>query len=210
MLKVGASTLQDVKVVDITTKRKYALIIVLHNLTYLKTRTDVFVCFGNLKGVTKLDKKKLSNKHEKDIAQFFNGKVQIASGAIPLVGLKGDVITQDYLIECKATEKSFYTLKRKVVEKIEKEAMKCGRTPLLAIRVLNTDYILFRAYDFIDPLEKVICSLDLECRESVKLNETFLESSKDDTKYIRVGGKQWGLLSLPTFSEYFLEEDGFI
>ena len=88
--------------------------------------------------------------------------------------------------------------------------MKCGRIPLLAIWVLNTDFILFRAYDFIDPLEKVICSLDLECRESVKLNETFLESSKDDTKYIRVGGKQWGLLSLPTFSEYFLEEDGFI
>lgn len=210
MLKLGASTLQDVKVVDITTRKIFVLITMLHNLTYLKTRTDVFVCFGNLKGETNLDKKKLSNKHEKDVAQFFDGKVQIASGAIPLVGLKGDVITQDYLIECKATEKSFYTLKRKVVEKIEKEAMKCGRVPLLAIRVINTDYILFRAYDFIDPLEKVICALDLECRESVKLNETFLESSRDDTKYIRVGDKKWGLLALSTFSEYFLEEDSFI
>ena len=210
MLKLGASTLQDVKVVGITTRKIFVRITMLHNLTYLKTRTDVFVCFGNLKGETKLDKKKLSNKHEKDIAQFFGGKVQIASGAIPLVGLKGDVITQDYLIECKATEKSFYTLKRKVVEKIEKEAMKCGRVPLLAIRVINTDYILFRAYDFIDPLEKVICALDLECRESVKLNETFLESSRDDTKYVRVGDKKWGLLALSTFSEYFLEEDSFI
>ncbi len=37
-----------------------------------------------------MDRKKLSNKHEKDIAEALNGKVQIASGAIPLVGMKGD------------------------------------------------------------------------------------------------------------------------
>lgn len=154
-----------------------------------------------------MDKKKLSNKHENDVAQFFNGKTQIASGAIPLVGLKGDVITTDYLIECKATTKDFYILKRKVVEKIEKEAMKCGRIPLLAIRVLNTDYILYRVFDFVGSLEKVDNST--EFKETLKLDSKVLGSSIDKAKYFKFDSKVWGLLSLPTFSEYFLEGDSF-
>ena len=61
-----------------------------------------------------MDNKKLSNKHEQYIAKVLGGKTQIASGAIPLVGMKGDVVTKDFLIECKATDKPYYNLKRKV------------------------------------------------------------------------------------------------
>lgn len=150
-----------------------------------------------------MDKKKLSNKHEKDIAEVFNGRVQIASGAIPLVGMKGDVVSPDYLIECKATEKSFYALKRKVVEKIEKEALKCGRIPILAIRVSNTDYILYRIFDFIDTLSNIEA---IDCKESLKLSETYLASLGDEN-VINVGNTPWNLLPLEIFSEIYLEGD---
>lgn len=150
-----------------------------------------------------MDKKKLSNKHEKDIAEVFNGRVQIASGAIPLVGMKGDVVSPDYLIECKATEKSFYALKRKVVEKIEKEALKCGRIPILAIRVSNTDYILYRVFDFIDTLSDI---KGIDCKESLKLSETYLASLGDEN-VINIGNTLWNLLPLEIFSEVYLEGD---
>lgn len=151
-----------------------------------------------------MDKKKLSNKHEKDIAKAFNGRTQIASGAIPLVGLKGDVISLDYLVECKATEKSFYSLKRKVVEKIEKEALKCGRVPILAIRVSDTDYILCRVFDFVDTtVEQEI----LECKEALKLTQEYLCSLGDSFSYIKVADTLWGLLPLDLFSEFYLEGD---
>lgn len=143
-----------------------------------------------------MDKKKLSNKHEKDIAEIFSGRTQIASGAIPLVGMKGDVISPDYLIECKATTKTFYVLKRKVVEKIEKEALKCGRVPILAIRVSDTDYILHRVFDFVDTLSD---NEVIECKESLKLTDFNL-------KDIKVGDVLWRLLPVEVFSEKYLEE----
>lgn len=90
--------------------------------------------------------KYLSNEHEKFIAEAFGGKTQIASGAF--TGLKGDCVTLDYLIECKATEKPYYILKRKVLEKIEQEAIKCNKIPLLAVRCNNKDFIFFRYFDF--------------------------------------------------------------
>lgn len=151
-----------------------------------------------------MDKKKLSNKHEKDIAEAFNGRVQIASGAIPLVGMKGDVVSPDYLIECKATTKTFYSLKRKVVEKIEKEALKCGRTPILAIRVSNADYVLYRIFDFDD---EVLEDGRLECVESLKLTQEFFTTLKEDYCPIRIGNTLWGLLPLQIFSEKYLEGD---
>lgn len=146
-----------------------------------------------------MDKKKLSNKHEKDIAEIFNGRTQIASGAIPLVGMKGDVISPDYLIECKATEKTFYALKRKVVEKIEKEALKCGRVPILAIRISNADYILCRVFDFVDTFSEMEV---LECKESLRLTSKHLDSI---FLPIKVGETLWALSPLNDFFDEYLE-----
>lgn len=150
-----------------------------------------------------MDKKKLSNKHESDIAKALNGKTQIASGAIPLVGMKGDVITPDYLIECKATMKDTYVLKRKVIEKIEKEALKCFRFPLLAIRVKDKDYILFRLYDFFTSGSSDVYCASLS--ESKLLTADFLAGVEEAPAHIRLDKKEWVLCTLYHFKQRWFE-----
>ena len=78
--------------------------------------------------------KKKSQLQEKSVAKDLDAKTVIASGA--LWGSKGDVRHDEFLVECKTTEKSFYSLSMKVWEKIEKEAIKDGlRIPLMCIDV---------------------------------------------------------------------------
>lgn len=80
--------------------------------------------------------KKKSQLQEKSVAKDLNAKTVIASGA--LWGSKGDVRHDEFLVECKTTEKSFYSLTMKVWEKIEKEAVRDGlRIPLMCIDINN-------------------------------------------------------------------------
>lgn len=92
--------------------------------------------------------KKRSQKQEKSVAKTFNGKVTAASGA--LWGMKGDVRNDRFLIECKTTEKDYYTLTAKVWEKIQEEALKDHmRTPLLMVDLEDSErYVIFRPKDF--------------------------------------------------------------
>ena len=152
-----------------------------------------------------MDNKKLSNKHEQYIAKVLGGKTQIASGAIPLVGMKGDVVTKDFLIECKATAKSYFNLKRKVVEKIEKEALKCGRVPLLAIRTSIGDFILYRNADFFNDDAEI----DMVCNESLKLTDSLLSNIQtSDPELFRVMApciqireRKWCLVDIDIFKK---------
>lgn len=80
--------------------------------------------------------KKKSQLQEKSVAKDLNAKTVVASGA--LWGSKGDVRHDEFLVECKTTEKPFYSLTMKVWEKIEKEAVRDGlRTPLMCVDINN-------------------------------------------------------------------------
>lgn len=142
--------------------------------------------------------KKLSNKHETFIAESLGGKTVIASGALYFA--KGDVVTDDYLIECKATEKDYYILKGKILNKIENEALKCNRIPLLAIRVKDKDYIAYRAYDFYNYYNEIDV---LNCKESSKLSADILNYI--DMGYLYLygfnGGAVWQITRLEDFKE---------
>lgn len=94
--------------------------------------------------------KRRSQKQEKSVAKDFNAKVTVASGA--LWGAKGDVRNSKFLIECKTTEKDYYSLTATVWEKIEQEAIRDHmRIPLMAIDLEDRDrVIVFRPQDF-DP-----------------------------------------------------------
>ena len=84
----------------------------------------------------KTNTKTLSNKQEKQVALDLKGKTTIASGALDIQ--KADVRTDDWLIECKTTAKSYYPLKVSTWLKIQKEALKDGlRTPLMCIELNN-------------------------------------------------------------------------
>lgn len=76
--------------------------------------------------------KKKSQKQENQVAFDLGGKVTIASGA--LYFQKADVRTDKYLVECKYTDKGFYSLTTKTWEKIRSEAIKDGlRIPVMQI-----------------------------------------------------------------------------
>lgn len=80
--------------------------------------------------------KKMSQKQERAVAEEFNAKTVVASGA--KWGSKGDVRNDKYLIECKMTQKPFYSLTKSTWEKIEKEAIKDGlRIPMMCVDVDN-------------------------------------------------------------------------
>lgn len=89
-----------------------------------------------------------SNKQEKEVAKLFGGKQVIASGSLWFAD--SDVRNDKFLIECKTTEKDYYTLTAKVWEKIQEEAIKDHmRTPLMIIDLKDKDrYVVFRPKDF--------------------------------------------------------------
>ena len=92
--------------------------------------------------------KRRSQKQEKSVAKDFNARVTVASGA--LWGAKGDVRNDKFLIECKTTEKDYYSLTAKVWEKIEEEAVRDHmRIPLMVIDLEDKDrVVVFRPKDF--------------------------------------------------------------
>lgn len=78
--------------------------------------------------------KKKSQLQERSVAKDLNARTVVASGA--LWGSKGDVRHDNLLVECKTTEKPFYSLTITVWEKIEKEAINDGlRLPVMCIDV---------------------------------------------------------------------------
>lgn len=94
-----------------------------------------------------MDIKKRSRKQEEKVAKELNGRPTPASGA--LWGAKGDVKSEQFLVECKFTDSDYYALSKKVWRKIEKEALSDNfRTPLMCIEVLGESCAVIRREDF--------------------------------------------------------------
>lgn len=78
--------------------------------------------------------KKKSQLQERRVAKDLNAQTVVASGA--LWGSKGDVRHDNLLVECKTTDKDYYSLTVAIWEKIEKEAVKDGlRLPVMCIDI---------------------------------------------------------------------------
>lgn len=90
---------------------------------------------------------KNSQKHEKRLEKAFEGQRTAASGAF--WSRKGDVRTEDYLIEHKYTGKKSFTLKSDQLEKIVTEAILDGRTPLFGIHLNGENYVIMVEEDLI-------------------------------------------------------------
>lgn len=69
-----------------------------------------------------------SNKQEKAVAETVGGRQTSNSGATAFD--KGDVCTKEIMFECKTSmsDKNSYSIKKEVLEKVEKEKSQAGKT----------------------------------------------------------------------------------
>jgi hypothetical protein len=91
-----------------------------------------------------------SRKHEDRLAKKVGGRRQVASGAF--WSAKGDVRSDDLLIEHKWTGKATVTIKAAVLEKIVKEAITVSRMPVLGFHLNGADYVMLQEDDFLEML----------------------------------------------------------
>lgn len=100
-----------------------------------------------------LTKKKRSQKQEKSVAKNLDAKTVIASGAF--WGAKGDVRSEQFLFECKTTEKPKYNFTAKSWEKITKQATADHmRTPVFVVDICDRErFFIVNAKDFISLIE---------------------------------------------------------
>ena len=89
-----------------------------------------------------------SRKHEDRLSKVLGGKRNAASGAF--WSRKGDVRSQDLLVEHKWTGKTQFTMKADVLEKIVKEAILDGRTPVLGFHLNGENYVVLEENDFLE------------------------------------------------------------
>lgn len=95
----------------------------------------------------KSEGQKQSLKHENRLAKKTGGSRTAGSGAF--WSRKGDVRTDDLLIEHKWTGKKSFTLKADVLEKIVTEAVLDGRMPVLGFSLNSRNYVVLDEDDFL-------------------------------------------------------------
>lgn len=96
-------------------------------------------------------RKQHSREHEIDVANMLNGTRSPSSGAS--VREKGDVYTDNHVIECKlkgSPGKPAQSTIVKQMEKINNEALEIGKWPMLALRFYNPDSSLADHDGYID------------------------------------------------------------
>lgn len=83
--------------------------------------------------VSHLTNRKRSKISEKDLARKLGGRVQVASGAMPVASLKGDVKTKHFLLDDKTTGAKSYSLRLEDFRKIRKQAFQANRRPAMRV-----------------------------------------------------------------------------
>jgi hypothetical protein len=103
--------------------------------------------------MTKSKGQKESRKHEDRLAKAIGGQRTAASGAF--WSRKGDVRSNDLLVEHKWTGKASVTIKAAVLEKIVTEAILDGRIPVLGFHLNGEDYVMQLEDDFLEQRQKL-------------------------------------------------------
>jgi len=98
---------------------------------------------------------------EKKLAKKIDGRVQVASGALP--GLPNDVYNENFLFEHKYTDGKSYTLKRQDWESLEKHSKYEGKTPVFVVEFRTEggkELAIIRMEEFLDYQRLLIKELD--------------------------------------------------
>lgn len=94
---------------------------------------------------------KQSQRHERRLEKAISGKRTAASGAF--WSRKGDVRSDDLLVEHKYTAAKSISLTHTVLDKIRTEAIMDGRMPVLAFHLCGRDYVVISEDDFLSMRE---------------------------------------------------------
>lgn len=94
---------------------------------------------------------KLADRQERKAAEAYGGKVTPASGAGWVH--KGDVQTEDELIECKATGKTQITLKAEWLRKVFLEAAARLKRPVLEFQLDGQEYVVLTKHSYMEMRE---------------------------------------------------------
>ena len=90
-----------------------------------------------LHGAGKTQRKKSIAQEDRIAKKYDGGRRVPGSGSSPRAD--GDVSTDEFLIEAKLTEQKGYRVTHAVLEKITREAMGAGKTPLLELEFTAPD-----------------------------------------------------------------------
>ena len=92
-------------------------------------------------------------KKEKKDAKDFGGKVTPRSGGY--FSFPGDVVTKDFLIDSKTTDKNRFSITANMWTKVFNEALKSRKIPILSILLINNgiELVVLDKNDFISLLE---------------------------------------------------------
>lgn len=154
-----------------------------------------------------------STKQEKSVAKQFNGKTTISSGAIWFD--KADVRSEKFLIECKTTQNSFYSVTSKVWEKVDRESCYANKTPLLIVDLKDAErFVVFNPNHFGDKEYHYECTSNGINKKSYRISIAELEELKEYdfdcvAKLFVICGDKRNMLMymrLKDFMKYYKEE----
>jgi hypothetical protein len=95
---------------------------------------------------------KESRKHENRLAKAIGGSRTAASGAF--WSRKGDVRSEELLIEHKWTGKKSKTIQSTELKKITTEAIMDGRMPVFGLHLDGEDYVVMLETDLLELVQK--------------------------------------------------------
>lgn len=95
---------------------------------------------------------KQSRKHETRLAKAIGGSRTAASGAF--WSRKGDVRSEELLIEHKWTGKKSKTIQSTELKKITTEAIMDGRIPVFGLHLDGEDYVVMLETDLLELVQK--------------------------------------------------------
>lgn len=100
-----------------------------------------------------------ANKKEKKLAKDFGGRRQPMSGALD--GMKGDIVTEDFLFDSKMTGKTSINVSTEMLAKISGEAYGKKKYPVLVLSFevmpepISPDWVVLSKRDFEEIMEKL-------------------------------------------------------
>lgn len=89
----------------------------------------------NLFGTEQKTNRQRGDKHEQDTANEINGNTQPNSGATAWQRYKGDVSSDNFLYQCKLTDKNRFTINETILAEITRQARVNHKDPVVVIKM---------------------------------------------------------------------------